>query len=490
MQYIGTFKTESGSEYVYDGMSNMIIPADEGLLSALKQVAFDRDLLYENASEKTKQLIDKWGLFKKRELSIDRSFIYKEIREYPYPQIVLGITEDCNLRCKYCIFSGDYDNMREHNKRVMSKEIAIKSVDKFIEYVREWQSYAPEKQPVISFYGGEPILEMDMIKEIVDYVKGMDFDVMFALTTNGTLLTDELIKYFVDNNFVISVSLDGAKEIHDKNRVFVNGEGTFDHVYDNLKRLQKEIERQNKQDVLPTMVLSCYENDTEMDKMNDFFVREKDFLSKLGGRVSEVIPTYDSTEKRAVNESMGKVFRNYMQALLDKENVSKKDMYFLERIFGTLLKTMYSRNIYTNGEEYASLLGNSCIPGSKIFVSVDGDFHMCERINYSFPIGSYVEGLNIEKIEAVVDKWVKTFGEHCSSCPYKAICGLCYAGCAEEEEFNIKKICKTRRKDIERQLSILYTILEKNPEALNFFTSNKDIINEKFMKYKSILNNC
>ena len=187
----------------------------------------------------------KWDLFKLHEVELNQDMILDELRTYPYPQMILGLTENCNLRCKYCIFSGNYEEMRTHTFKRMEKETALKSVQN-MDYINEWKEYAPDKQPVISFYGGEPLLRFDLIQEVVAYVKQTGFKTMFSMTTNGTLLTDHIIEFLVTHNVMISVSLDGSKEMHDKNRVFANERGTFDVVYGNIRKLLAEIKRQGR----------------------------------------------------------------------------------------------------------------------------------------------------------------------------------------------------------------------------------------------------
>ena len=345
--------------YIYDGSTNLIIP-NEGNLSDLieNNEAFNRSMIYDNASSEIRGMMDKWKLFSHETPNADEDFINKEIIEFPYPQIILGLTEDCNLRCKYCIFSGSYENMRTHGFAKMPKDVAIKSVDKFIDYVKEWKEFAPEKKPVISFYGGEPLLEYDMIKEVVAHVKTKNFKPMFALTTNGNLLNDEIIEFFVTNDFAVSVSLDGPEELHDKNRVFENGEGSFHTIYTNIMKLKKEIIRQGKESELFIMILTCYEKDTDMVKLNEFFIHEKQSLYGMLGRVSEVMDTENHDQSMpSVNESLRQLYNMYINGLFTDED--RSNFYFLERIYGNLLQFSYSRNIYLYGQNYSQTLGNA-----------------------------------------------------------------------------------------------------------------------------------
>ena len=111
--------------------------------------------------------------------------------------------------------------------------------------VRQFIAHRP-KDIYISFYGGEPLLEFDLIKEVVFFSEALarddGKDVKFSMTTNGTLLTDEIIHFLVEHRFSVVVSLDGGKETHDRYRIFKSkgprGErhGSYDVVVKNMKR--------------------------------------------------------------------------------------------------------------------------------------------------------------------------------------------------------------------------------------------------------------
>nr|WP_280818665.1 radical SAM protein [Paenibacillus ihuae] len=416
--------------------------------------------------------------------------ILDELRTYPYPQLILGLTENCNLRCKYCIFSGNYEEMRTHTFKRMEKKTALKSVQKYIDYIEEWKEYAPDKQPVISFYGGEPLLRFDLIQEVIAYVQQKGFRTMFSMTTNGTLLTDSIIEYLVAHNVMISVSLDGSKEMHDKNRVFANDRGSFEVVYGNIRKLLAEIKRQGKEQLLPTMILSCYENETDMVALNDFFVQEKHIMKVMGGRLSKILDA-ELGDSGGGNDSMVVLLDQYLQEITAENGENRtSEMFFKERLFGTSLKVSHNRNINPYARNYSSLLGNACIPGSRMFVAVDGTFHMCEKISYQFPIGNCEDGLDINAISEIVEKWSSKFTEQCKECPYQSICGLCYASCAVGDNFDVKGICTTRKTDIERQLSILYGVLERNPDAMRDFSAHKDSIDRKYESFRFVMDKC
>ena len=120
-------------------------------------------------------------------------------------QLILQLTQQCNLRCQYCVYSDNNDqtNRRHDNKR-MSWEVAKKSMDFFREHSAQSASVN------IGFYGGEPLLEFALLKRCVLYAEEQfsGKTLRFSLTTNGTVFTREVITFFAEHNISIMISLD------------------------------------------------------------------------------------------------------------------------------------------------------------------------------------------------------------------------------------------------------------------------------------------
>jgi uncharacterized protein len=112
-------------------------------------------------------------------------------------QLMLEITERCNLRCSYCIFSQGYSHFRKHGSGSLSSVVAKKAIRDFLD--RSVGSNA------ISFFGGEPLLEFSLLQDIVEfaieYGEKIGKKPVFALTTNGTLLMPSIANYLIERNF-------------------------------------------------------------------------------------------------------------------------------------------------------------------------------------------------------------------------------------------------------------------------------------------------
>ncbi|MDV7824209.1 radical SAM protein [Enterococcus gallinarum] len=158
--------------------------------------------------------------------------ILNELVSNSMSQMTLQLTQNCNLRCSYCVYSGNYYN-RQHNNKVMDFELAKNRIDYFFKHSSHSNDLA------IGFYGGEPLLCFRFIKKCVEYAESTNpgKNLYFTITTNGTLLTKKVAEYFDNRNFHITLSLDGASKQHDINRRFVNGKGSFEVILKNLNRI-------------------------------------------------------------------------------------------------------------------------------------------------------------------------------------------------------------------------------------------------------------
>lgn len=143
-------------------------------------------------------------------------------------QLILNVTEDCNLRCKYCYLSEEYDFTRNRTSKMMSSEIAIKSLDYFFDKLKKIKEFNPGKTCTITFYGGEPLMNFEVVKQSIEYAKKhCPVSVVFNMTTNGVLLKDSTLDYLVKNEVNITVSFDGTRENSNK-RVFEKNLESYD----------------------------------------------------------------------------------------------------------------------------------------------------------------------------------------------------------------------------------------------------------------------
>jgi uncharacterized protein len=141
----------------------------------------------------------------------------------------------CNLACSYCFFL-DKELLYPGSRFRMSDEVLEN-------YIRQLIAAHSSPQVTVAWQGGEPtLMGIDFYRRAIElqekYRKpGMVFE--NTMQTNGTLLDDEWCRFFNENNFLIGISIDGPRELHDAYRVDKKGEGTFDRVMQGLRLLQK-----------------------------------------------------------------------------------------------------------------------------------------------------------------------------------------------------------------------------------------------------------
>ena len=154
--------------------------------------------------------------------------------------LCLHIAHDCNLACRYC-FAGEGEY--KGDRSLMSFEVGKKALDFLVE------NSGSRRNLEVDFFGGEPLLNFDVVKQLVAYgrelEKERDKHFRFTLTTNGVLLNDDVIDFANREMDNIVLSIDGRKEVHDRMRPFKNGEGSYDYIIDKFKKVA-ESRKQSK----------------------------------------------------------------------------------------------------------------------------------------------------------------------------------------------------------------------------------------------------
>lgn len=145
---------------------------------------------------------------------------------YKLDSITMNLTNNCNLRCIYC-----FEQNKSVKKDMMDVETAIDIIDKA--YSTHYVNPKFKNKFTINFFGGEPFLNWETMKAVVTHCKEKEYDVSFGVTTNLTILTDEMIQYIEDYDIFLLISIDGTKKVHDKNRC-----NSYDKVLENINKLK------------------------------------------------------------------------------------------------------------------------------------------------------------------------------------------------------------------------------------------------------------
>lgn len=160
------------------------------------------------------------------------------------------VTSECNYNCKYCFIESRFESAK---KSYMSIETATKAIDLIKRNTNKVK---------IIFYGGEPLLNFEVIQYVVNKIRQTSLECHFSIITNGSIMTDRILSFLKDNKFNVSVSLDGLERINDKSRIDLKGNGTFNRIISTIEKLKSCDIR---------LGISCTINPYNLQEITDIF---------------------------------------------------------------------------------------------------------------------------------------------------------------------------------------------------------------------------
>lgn len=318
----------------------------------------------------------------------------------------LILSSACNLACKYCFIENcSLNNKKEIN---MSNDTVLSAIDKYDKYIKKNDI----TDALIIFYGGEPMVNWEAIETAVKYRKENKSNIKFSMVTNGTLLDEEKIKFLAKNKIEVGISIDGPKEINDKNRIYRNSDKS---VYDQIINKFPLLKAENCKFGLSITISE------DFLKIQDEVL---DWLEKLG--VSSIFYNmYHYTYKDANWESYYQDASKFL--IKSYERLSKRGIYD-----GRIYRKIES--VLKNEFKFSDC---GAIGGNQLTIKPNGDVCVCHGY---FKTDKYVVG-NIDKqsIEEILedkefDFWKKRCtinNNECLNCEALFICG---GGCALQAE--------------------------------------------------------
>ena len=447
---------------------NIVLDSNSGSVHAVDEVAFEVIDKYESRSKEEiiLELCDKYPeitaddieeifqdieeLKKEGKLFSEDKFkdLQIDIKTRPtqLKALCLHIAHDCNMCCKYCFAGeGEYSGDRS----LMSFEVGKRALDFLIE-----QS-GSRKNLEVDFFGGEPLLNFDVVKQLVAYArsiekeKGKNF--RFTLTTNGVLLNDEVMEWANKECYNVVLSLDGRKETNDRMRRTRNDKGTYDLI---LPKFQKMAKERNQQGYYIRGTYTHYNTDFANDILH---------LADLGFEQLAMEPVVTDPK---------------MDYALQESDIPKlKDQYDL------LAKEMCKRNREGKGFTFfhymIDLEGGPCIYKriSGCGVGTDymavtpwGDLYPCHQFvgDDKFLLGNVFDGVKNTDIVNEFKLCNVYSREACQDCFAKLYCS---GGCSANAYHTTGKItgtcdmsCELHRKRVENAIMIKIDELFANSE--------------------------
>lgn len=274
---------------------------------------FDRKKVEESYKE-IEELVKEGLLYTEDEYEFHPSFVN---REPVIKALCLNVAHDCNLKCKYCFAKqGDFGG----NAELMPLEIGKKAMDFLV------ANSGNRKNLDVDFFGGEPLMNWEVVKELVKYGREIEKpagkNMRFTITTNGVLLDDEKIDFINEHMHNVVLSLDGRKEINDNMRLTVNDKGSYDVIVPKFQKLVSQRPKDKYYYVRGTFT-----------RNNLDFSKDINHFADLGFELTSVEPVVDDESNPFAlrEEDLPKIFEeyeNYAAELAERQLKGEKLKFF------------------------------------------------------------------------------------------------------------------------------------------------------------------
>lgn len=323
----------------------------------------------------------------------------------PIQTLVLHITHSCNLGCVYC-----YHGTREKvsgKKAVMDLETAFHGIDLLMDRSGDLDTVT------LVLFGGEPLLRFEDMKSITAYARRKASErnktVRLALTTNGVLLTEEIVRFLRDEQVSVTVSIDGPPDVHDRYRPFPDGKPSLKAVSRGVERL---IRNRGQMPVAARVTVA---------HSPAHVTRTLDYLLEMG--FSEVGFSPVTTHEvgfQLQDEAMNELLAHFRQI---------SERFLATARSGNLLGFTNLIDLLVNLHE-GKVKTHPCGAGLGMFsVGVDGQLYLCQRLTGSdqFSMGNVFDGLDSDRVIPFRKRGSIENRAGCHSCPARSVCaGGCY----------------------------------------------------------------
>lgn len=472
--------------YSYRNKEYIIIPAILKIIILLKQqdISDENLFLSKELKEFEQEVIERY--LRKYYYFIDTNFLTNEdvgtkkfgkISNQIIDQqidnlsvLTFEVTDKCNLRCRYCAYGDIYDGYDERNSKDMSFSMAKSMLDYLFEKWRKSLSHSQERTVSVGFYGGEPLMNFELIKQIVEYIAQQHLPTIkfvFNMTTNALLL-DRYIDYIAEYDFKLLISLDGT-EVDNCHRVTVANKNSFPTVYSNLKSVQQKYPDFFKKNIAFN---SVFHAGSDVERIVEFFKKEfnkNTSLSELNNAGIRNDKKFSQIHKSVFNS----IATSKKNAVIDRELMYKSPRisiltYFLHHLTNEVVKDY--RTLLYGDKKYALLSSGTCIPFErKMYITVNGRILVCERIDHDYSVGNITDlgvVLDASQIARKYNAYYKKIGKICRECYMQYSCSQCMF------YLNMKNknvICYSFKsaKDFASYLSLNVSYLENNPWSYN-----------------------
>ena len=434
---------------------NIVLDSESGSVHTVDDVAYDIIGMYENSSrdeivdvitgrydDVTTQDVDetiedieelkKQGKLFTRDLFSGQADLFKQ-HQSVVKALCLHVAHACNMTCGYC-FAGKGEYHGE--KAIMSYEVGKRALDWLVE------NSGTRTNLEVDFFGGEPLLNFDVVKQLVAYGRSIEKEAgknfRFTLTTNGMLLDDEVIEFANREMSNVVISLDGRKCVNDKMRRTHEDQGTYDMILPAFKKLA---ESRNQQDYYVRGTYTHYNTDFASDIIH---------MADLGFKELSIEPVVAppdapyALQEEDIPELLSEYERLATEMLERKREGKGRDF------------TFYHYMIDLEGGPCIVKRISGCGVGTEyVAVTPAGDLYPCHQFvgDEKFLLGNIYDGITNDSICDEFKGCNIYSHEECSDCFARLYCS---GGCAANAYHTTGSItgvyemgCKLHKKRIE-----------------------------------------
>lgn len=386
-------------------------------------------------------------------------------------QLVFEVTDACNLRCKYCGYSELYEGYDERENLKLPFEHAKLVIDYLYDYWRKGGMKDATQAVVVSFYGGEPLMNMPFIEQVIDYLEKLPYVgklFKYGMTTNAMLL-DRYMDFLVEKKFQLFISLDGDEK-GQSYRVDCAGQNSFERVCRNIELLRSKY---------PDYFRDYVGFNSVIHDRNGIEPTYR-FIKDHFGKDPLLSPMNTAGVKGTKRKEFDGMYCGLSQSIKSASDPEAlEDELFVRgpgvsRVLDYIRR--YSGNVYNS---YSDLLidrtklgrypTGTCSPfAKKMFVTVKGRILQCERINHEFSLGRVTDKgivLDLEQATEQHNANVFRYIGQCGKCAKGKNCQICLYEVAEMNDERVSCRNFTTRQELEKEKVADMEYLDRHPDV-------------------------
>jgi len=450
------FCTPSGQHYAYIKASNHIITLNNEWVASLNEKTKEQEIfdILEQMGQLSGPEVSKvvWPMSQRQ---------YIDQMQNQLQAIVLEVTQECTLRCEYCIYSGNYEGSRTHSSICMTKETVKQALDFYKDHS------TGKNEAHVTLYGGEALLRFEVVRYAVAYAKELfrNKKLSIRLSSNGTTLNDSVIAWLLENPEVaVNVTVNG--NLHDTYRKFPDGTGSLDVILRNMHKI-----RDNHPGLWDR--INFLANIVTVQELLDL----RTFYQKRIGKPPVLITGIIAEGGNAVIQKILEEKDDAAAKAIAKDLYIQKTDPYVKPYYHGGVTSVCARRVEEQAETYIN--ASCCMPFTEcLYVSATGKLGICEKVECPSGFGNLESGVDLTLAQNLLDNALKVFNEKCKHCWCQRLCEVCY------KDFQIKEngalelpdsVCLRTRRNIENAMGLFCEIAERNPEMI-------DAIKEQWIK--------